>query len=206
LAKITAMAAKVGDPDVDGYGDAPSTTSCAAGQSISFEFTATDNYSDIAPRGFTGPDLTVIRSWTTNGATGALVFYDGVAQYDVTCPSAAGTHWVSFSRADNDAVASGSQAYLTAKHVFTVTDAAGALTDPSIAASGKNVTATFPNLIRTAIKFEVENAITGVVRIYNRKTDATGKATYTVAGRGTFYITAMKSDGSVITETVTVKR
>ena len=206
LAKITAMAAKVGDPDVDGYGDAPSTTSCAAGQSISFEFTATDNYSDIAPRGFTGPDLTVIRSWTTNGATGALVFYGGVAQYDVTCPSAAGTHWVSFSLADNDAVASGSQAYLTAKHVFTVTDPAGALTDPSIAARGKKVTATFPNLIRTGIKFEVENAITGVVRTYNRKTDATGKATYTVAGRGTFYITAMKSDGSVITETVTVKR
>ena len=205
-AKITAMAAKV-DGGVS-YGDAPSTTSCAAGQSISFEFTATDGVSDIAPRGFTGPDLVISRSWTTAGATGALVFFSGVAQYDLECPSAAGTHWIVFSRTDNDPEADGSQAYQTAKHTFTVTDATGALTTPSISVGPKKivVTATFPNIISGAVKFEVENAITGVVRTYNRKTNATGQATYRVAARGTFYITAMKADGSVITETVTVNR
>ena len=69
------------------------------------------------------------------------------------------------------------------------------------------VKATFADQGGRTIKFEVENANTGVIRVYSRRASAAGVATYTIARRGTYYVTAyLASDDSTLTETVTVKK
>jgi len=55
------------------------------------------------------------------------------------------------------------------------------------------------------VKFEVENALTGVVRTYNRKANASGVATWRNATAALKYVTAIDSDDN-LTDTISVKR
>ena len=69
------------------------------------------------------------------------------------------------------------------------------------------VIATFASAPRQVIKFEVENANTGVVRTYSRRASATGVATLDIARRGTFYVTAyLATDDTSLTDTLTIRR
>jgi len=69
------------------------------------------------------------------------------------------------------------------------------------------VIATFASAPRQVIKFEVENAKTGVVRTYSRRASATGVGTLDIARRGTFYVTAyLATDDTSLTDTLTIRR
>jgi len=69
------------------------------------------------------------------------------------------------------------------------------------------VIATFASAPRQVIKFEVENAKTGVVRTYSRRASVAGVAKLDIARRGTFYVTAyLATDETSLTDTLTLKR
>ena len=69
------------------------------------------------------------------------------------------------------------------------------------------VIATFASAPRQVIKFEVENANTGVVRTYSRRASAAGVAKLDIARRGTFYVTAyLATDETSLTDTLTIRR
>jgi hypothetical protein len=69
------------------------------------------------------------------------------------------------------------------------------------------VIATFASAPRQVIKFEVENANTGVVRTYSRRASATGVGRLDIARRGTFYVTAyLATDDTSLTDTLTIRR
>lgn len=55
------------------------------------------------------------------------------------------------------------------------------------------------------VKFEVENALTGVVRTYNRKANANGVATWRNATAALKYVTAIDANDN-LTDTISVKR
>jgi len=70
-----------------------------------------------------------------------------------------------------------------------------------------SVIATFAQASRQVIKFEVENANTGVVRTYSRRASAAGVAQLDIARRGLYYVTAyLATDDTSLTDTLTIRR
>jgi hypothetical protein len=110
------------------------------------------------------------------------------------------------SATDADQVTLGAQGF-SEKISFTVTNQVDALVDYVLTKSGAKVTGSnFAS--RATVKIEVENASKGTVKVYSRKANAAGKVVYTVAGRGTFYVTMYTgaAGAEVLSNTVTVKR
>ena len=113
-----------------------------------------------------------------------------------------GAQYLILGRTDNDPATSGNQTW-TEKVAVTVTNAADSLTAPSFyksTAVKARAVVIFPAAAGATIAFTVENARTGVVRTYYRKANAQGKAWYTIAARGTYYVTALY--GSESTDTL----
>jgi hypothetical protein len=113
---------------------------------------------------------------------------------------------VLYSATDGDQVTTGAQAFAQ-KISFTVTNSADSLSDYVLTKSGAKVTGSNFSA-RATVKVEVENASKGTVKVYTRKANAAGTVVYTVAGRGTFYVTMYTgaAGAEVLSNTVTVKR
>jgi hypothetical protein len=114
---------------------------------------------------------------------------------------------VIYSATDSDTVTTGSQAFAQ-KISFTVTNDADALTARTLSVNAAGTVVTASGFAAgSVVKFEVENAATGVVRTYSRKANASGVATWRNATSALKYVTAYPAaDTSAITETIEVKR
>jgi hypothetical protein len=185
-------------------GTSGSATGGAVGQTIKYSVAATDGYGRAAGVGasFT---FTTTNSWTTAG-TQVINFSNGTGTGSITLPSNSGVQYRVLSATDADQVTLGAQGF-SEKISFTVTNQVDALVDYVLTKSGAKVTGSnFAS--RATVKIEVENASKGTVKVYSRKANAAGKVVYTVAGRGTFYVTMYTgaAGAEVLSNTVTVKR
>ena len=185
-------------------GTSGSATGGAVGQTIKYSVTATDGYGRAAGVGasFT---FTTTSSWTT-ASTVTIKFNNGTGTGSITLPANSGAQYRVLSATDADQVTSGAQGF-SQKISFTVTNAVDALVDYVITKSGAKVTGSnFAS--RATVKVEDENATKGTVKVFTRKANAAGKVVYTVAGRGTFYVTMYTgaAGAEVLSNTVTVKR
>ena len=199
-----ANAVKITGVTVLTTGTSGSATGGAVGQTIKYSVTATDGYGRAAGVGasFT---FTTTNSWTTAG-TAVISFNNGTGTGSITLPANSGAQYRVLSATDADQVTSGAQGF-SQKISFTVTNAVDALVDYAITAVKSKVTGS--NFAAKApVKVEVENATKGTVKVYTRKANAAGQVVYTVAGRGTFYVTMYTgaAGAEVLSNTVTVKR
>jgi len=187
-------------------GTSGSATGGTNGQTIKLKVEATDGYGRPAGTGaaFT---FTATKSNAGAGFTAgtAASFAAGSATLTITLGVISGAQYVIYSATDSDQVTTGAQAFAQ-KISFTVTNAGDALVDYVLTKSGATVTGSnFAS--RATVKVEVENASKGTVKVYTRKADAAGKVVYTVAGKGTFYVTMYTgtAGNEVLSNTVTVK-
>ena len=125
----------------------------------------------------------------------------------ITLGTTSGAQYVIYSATDSDTVTSGSQAFAQ-KISFTVSNGADALTARTISVGTKGIVVTASGFAAgSVVKFEVENAATGVVRTYSRKANTSGVATWKNATNALKYVTAYPAaDTSAITETIEVNR
>jgi len=185
-------------------GTSGSATSGANGQTIKVSVAATDGNGRPAGTGSSFTFTTVGTGGSTSGATAS--FGGGSATLTITLGTTSGAQYVLYSATDSDEVTTGSQAFAQ-KISFTVSNSGDALVDYALTKSGAKVTGSnFAS--RATVKVEVENASKGTVKVYTRKADAAGKVVYTIAGRGTFYVTMYTgaAGAEVLSNTVTVKR
>jgi len=185
-------------------GTSGSATSGANGQTIKVSVAATDGYG--RPAG-TGAKFTFTTVATGGGSSTATAsFGGGSATLTITLGTTSGAQYVIYSATDGDQVTTGAQAFAQ-KISFTVSNAADALVDYALTKSGAKVTGS-NFAARATVKVEVENASKGTVKVYTRKANAAGKVIYTIAGRGTFYVTMYTgaAGAEVLSNTVTVKR
>lgn len=189
-------------------GTSGSATSGANGQTIKVSVAATDGYG--RPAG-TGSSFTFTATKSNADATfsagASASFAAGSATLTITLGTTSGAQYVIYSATDSDTVTSGSQA-LAQKISFTVSNGADALTARTISVGTKGILITASGFAAgSVVKFEVENAATGVVRTYSRKANASGVATWKNATSALKYVTAYPAaDTSAITETIEVKR
>jgi hypothetical protein len=185
-------------------GTSGSATSGANGQTIKVSAAATDGAGRPAGLG-TSFTFTATKSWTTAG-TDLVRFAAGTGTITITLPTNSGAQYVIYSAADGDTATTGAQAFAQ-KISFTVTNGADVLSDYSLTKKGSKVTGSNFSA-RATVKVEVENASKGTVKVYTRKADAAGKVVYTIAGRGTFYVTMYTgaAGAEVLSNTVTVRR
>ena len=199
-----ANAVKITGVTVLTTGTSGSATGGAVGQTIKYSVTATDGYGRAAGVGasFT---FTTTNSWTTAG-TAVISFNNGTGTGSITLPANSGAQYRVLSATDADQVTSGAQGF-SQKISFTVTNAVDALVDYVITAVKSKVTGS-NFAAKATVKVEVENATKGTVKVYTRKANAAGQVVYTVAGRGTFYVTMYTgaAGAEVLSNTVTVKR
>jgi hypothetical protein len=186
-------------------GTAGSATAGKNGQTIKVEVVAQDGMGNPAGAGaaFT---FTVTKSDATTTASGAISsFSGGKATLTITLGTASGSQYVIYSATDSNSYTTAKEAFAQ-KVSYTVTNDADALTALSISTGpkGRVVTASGFNA-GELVKFEVENALTGVVRTYNRKANASGVATWRNATAALKYVTAIDSDDN-LTDTISVKR
>jgi hypothetical protein len=185
-----------------------SGTSVSAGGKITYTFTATDGAGHPVGDGAM-VDVHVVTS--AGDSTKTLQFMGGTATYKFYPGNTAqaGDTLVSFYVNDNDHVATGAQPW-SKSFTASVTSPLASINQPSIYKSTvvkARAVAIFPGKGGAKVKFEVENANTGVVRTYVRKATSAGKAWYTVAAKGTFYITAyLAANEDMLTETLTIKK
>ena len=176
-----------------------SATSAVKNGSVTFTFSATDG--EGRPVGIgAAAGITVTPSWEAASAA-TLSFYGATASLKYTMDVNSGSHFLIFSRTDNDPATTGNQTW-SEKYTVSVTNAADAFTAPSFYKSTvvkARAVAIFPGAAGKTITFTVENARTGVVRTYYRKANADGKAWYTIAARGTYYVTALYDGNSTNT-------
>jgi len=168
-----------------------SATSAVKNASVTFTFTATDGAGRPVGIG-AAAGITVTPSWEAASAA-TLSFSGATASLRYTMDVNSGSHFLIFSRTDNDPITSGNQTW-SEKYTVSVTNAADAFTAPSFyksTAVKARAVAIFPAAAGKTITFTVENANTGVVRTYYRKANADGKAWYTIVARGTFFVTAL---------------
>ena len=189
-------------------GTSGSATSGANGQTIKVSVAATDGYG--RPAG-TGSSFTLTATKSNADASFAAEalasFGAGSATLTITLGTTSGAQYVIYSATDSDTVTSGSQAFAQ-KISFTVSNGADALTARTISVGTKGIVVTASGFAAgSVVKFEVENAATGVVRTYSRKANASGVATWKNATSALKYVTAYPAaDTSAITETIEVKR
>jgi len=185
-------------------GTSGSATSGANGQTIKVSAAATDGAGRPAGLG-TSFTFTATKSWTTAG-TNSVSFAAGAATITITLPANSGAQYVIYSAADGDTSTTAAEAFAQ-KISFTVTNGADVLGDYSLTKKGSKVTGSNFSA-RATVKVEVENASKGTVKVYTRKADAAGRVVYTIAGRGTFYVTMYTgaAGAEVLSNTVTVKR
>ena len=189
-------------------GTSGSATSGANGQTIKVSVAATDGYG--RPAG-TGSSFTFTATKSNADATfsagASASFAAGSATLTITLGTTSGAQYVIYSATDSDGVTSGSQAFAQ-KISFTVSNGADALTARTISVGTKGIVVTASGFAAgSVVKFEVENAATGVVRTYSRKANASGVATWKNATSALKYVTAYPAaDTSAITETIEVKR
>ena len=181
-------------------GATQSVTTQVKNGSVKFTFSATDGNGSPVGDGATR-SVAWESSWGDTG-TCSLEFMGGAATCSVTTdPTLSGAHFVILSVTDNDPFTTGVQAWAQ-KYTVSVTNAADAFTAPSFYKSTvvkARAVAIFPGAAGKTITFTVENARTGVVRTYYRKANADGKAWYTIAARGTYYVTALYDGNSTNT-------
>ena len=185
-------------------GTSGSATSGANGQTIKVSVAATDGNGRPAGTGSSFTFTTVGTGGSTSGATAS--FGGGSATLTITLGTTSGAQYVIYSATDGDQVTTGAQAFAQ-KISFTVSNSGDALVDYALTKSGAKVTGSnFAS--RATVKVEVENASKGTVKVYTRKANAAGKVIYTIAGRGTFYVTMYTgaAGAEVLSNTVTVKR
>jgi hypothetical protein len=185
-------------------GTSGSATSGANGQTIKVSVAATDGNGRPAGTGSSFTFTTVGTGGSTSGATAS--FGGGSATLTITLGTTSGAQYVLYSATDGDQVTTGAQAFAQ-KISFTVSNSGDALVDYALTKSGAKVTGSnFAS--RATVKVEVENASKGTVKVYTRKANAAGKVVYTIAGRGTFYVTMYTgaAGAEVLSNTVTVKR
>ena len=189
-------------------GTSGSATSGANGQTIKVSVAATDGYGN--PAG-TGSSFTFTATKSNTNSTflagASASFAAGSATLTITLGTTSGAQYVIYSAADSDGVTSGAQAFAQ-KISFTVSNAADSLTARTISVGPKGIVVTASGFAAgSVVKFEVENAATGVVRTYSRKANASGVATWKNATNALKYVTAYPAaDTSAITETIEVKR
>jgi hypothetical protein len=185
-------------------GTSGSATSGANGQTIKVSVAATDGNGRPAGTGSSFTFTTVGTGGSTSGATAS--FGGGSATLTITLGTTSGAQYVIYSATDGDQVTTGAQAFAQ-KISFTVSNSGDALVDYALTKSGAKVTGSnFAS--RATVKVEVENASKGTVKVYTRKANAAGKVIYTIAGRGTFYVTMYTgaAGAEVLSNTVTVRR
>jgi len=203
---ITCVANKVKITSLNALatGTSGSATSGANGQTIKVSVAATDGSGRPAGAGsaFT---FTATGSGGSTSDTKAI-FSGGSATLTITLGTISGAQSVIYTATDSDTATTGSQAFAQ-KISFTVTNAGDALVDYALTKSGAKVTGS-NFAARATVKVEVENASKGTVKVYTRKANAAGKVIYTIAGRGTFYVTMYTGavGAEVLSNTVTVKR
>ena len=189
-------------------GTSGSATSGANGQTIKVSAAATDGYGRPAGTGSSFTFTATKSNADASFAAGASAsFGAGTATLTITLGTTSGAQYVIYSATDSDGVTSGSQAFAQ-KISFTVSNGADALTARTISVGTKGIVVTASGFAAgSVVKFEVENAATGVVRTYSRKANASGVATWKNATNALKYVTAYPAaDTSAITETIEVKR
>jgi hypothetical protein len=188
-------------------GTSGSATSGKNGQTIKVSVAATDGYGRPAGAGATFSfTATKSNADATFSAGTSASFAAGTATLTITLGTTSGAQYVIYSATDSDTVTTGSQAFAQ-KISFTVANDADALSDYSLTTKGSKVTGSNFSA-RATVKVEVENATKGTVKVFTRKANAAGNVVYTVAGRGTFYVTMYTgaAGAEVLSNTVTVKR
>ncbi len=186
-------------------GTSGSATSGNNGQTIKVSVAATDGYGN--PAG-TGSSFTFTTAATGGGASGGTAsFSAGSATLTITLGTTSGAQYVIYGATDSDQVTTGAQAFAQ-KISFTVSNSADALTARTISVGPKGIVVTASGFnAGSVVKFEVENAASGVVRTYSRKANASGVAKWNNATSALKYVTAYPAaDTSAITETIEVKR
>jgi len=200
LVSSNTVTVKCAEDAVKLSGATQSVTSQVKNGSVKFTFSATDGNGSPVGDGATR-SVAWESSWGDTG-TCSLEFQGGAATCSVTAdPTLSGAHFVILSVTDNDPFTTGVQAWAQ-KYNVSVTNAADAFTAPSFYKSTvvkARAVAIFPGAAGKTITFTVENARTGVVRTYFRKANADGKAWYTIAARGTYYVTALYDGNSTNT-------
>ena len=192
-------------------GTSGSATSGANGQTIKVSVAATDGQGRPAGTGssftFTATKSNADASFDVATAGTSASFGAGTATLTITLGTTSGAQYVIYSATDSDTVTSGSQAFAQ-KISFTVSNGADALTARTISVGTKGIVVTASGFAAgSVVKFEVENAATGVVRTYSRKANASGVATWRNATNALKYVTAYPAaDTSAITETIEVNR
>jgi hypothetical protein len=196
--KITGMTALA-------TGTSGSATSGKNGQTIKVRVTAEDGYGRPAGAGATF-SFTATKSVSSISAGTAASFSNGAATLTITLGTTSGAQYVIYSATDSDQVTTGAQAFAQ-KLSFTVTNDADVLSDYLLTKRGAKVTGS-NFAARATVKVEVENASKGTVKVYTRRANAAGKVVYTVAGRGTFYVTMYTgaAGSEVLSNTVSVRR
>ena len=172
-------------------GATASATSAAKNGSVTFTFSATDGEGRAVGIGASA-GITVTPSWEAASAA-TLSFAGGTTTLKYKMDVDSGSHYLIFTRTDNDPITAGNQTWAE-KYTVSVTNAADSFTAPSFyksTAVKARAVVIFPAAAGKTIAFTVENARTGVVRTYYRKANAQGKAWYTIAARGTYYVTAL---------------
>jgi len=129
---------------------------------------------------------------------------DGAGAVEVTAPTTKGTYTMVLTYTDIDGTATGDQA---GTYTLTITVRDTNLASKSDLTAGpkkKIATADFgPGAAGLKVAFVLENA-KGVTKTFYRKANASGKATYTIALRGTWTVYATFGDS--ITDTVTLQK
>ena len=201
LVKSNVVTVKCVNNAVKLSGVTPLTNAVAKNGRVTLSFAATDGSGNAVGDGASA-SITVTPSWEAADAA-TLYFVGGSASLRITAdaPKSCACFLI-VERVDNDPATSGNQTW-TEKVAVTVTNAADSLTAPSFyksTAVKARAVVIFPAAAGATIAFTVENARTGVVRTYYRKANAQGKAWYTIAARGTYYVTALY--GSESTDTL----
>ena len=196
--KITSMTALA-------TGTSGSATSGKNGQTIKVKVEATDGAGRPAGLGATFT-FTTDPSWSNTNGTADASFSAGSATLTISLPANSGSQYVIYSATDGDTSTVAKEAYVK-KIAFTVTNEADALADYVLSKKGSKVTGSNFSA-RATVKVEVENASKGTVKVFTRRANSAGKVVYTVAGRGTFYVTMYTgaAGSEVLSNTVTVRR
>ena len=196
--KIISMTAKA-------TGTSGSATAGKNGQTIKVEVIAQDGMGHPAGAGSSFAFTVAKSDGTTTALGGIASFSAGVATLTITLGTASGSQYVIYSATDSNSYTTAKEAFAQ-KVSYTVTNDADALTALSISTGPKGRVVTAAGFhAGELVKFEVENALTGVVRTYNRKANANGVATWRNATAALKYVTAIDSDDN-LTDTISVKR
>jgi hypothetical protein len=196
--KITGMTALA-------TGTSGSATSGMNGQTIKVRVDATDGAGRPAGAGATFA-FTTDPSWSTTNGSETASFGAGSATLAISLPTNSGAQFVIYSATDGDTSTTAKEAFAQ-KISFTVTNGSDALVDYVLSKKGSKVTGSNFSA-RATVKVEVENATKGTVKVFTRKANAAGNVVYTIAGRGTFYVTMYTgaAGSEILSNTVTVKR